>query len=244
MPEFQANRPSARNCSAVGRSGFSRNWTTSCSGDPLGRAQRLAALDVAVAGLGAGRLDAEGDERRRVGVDHRDRRADRLAELLGRLDHVVGRHDDHRAVGVVPGDDRGGQADARGACRAGRARPPRSPAGSSGSCARTASAWSAPVMIQDPLRRDQRRDPRDGLLEHRRVAVEAEQLLGPVAAALGPEPGAAATGHHDGVEHDASHPLIIRQFLNAITSDKAAPRPPAPAPAWPSARRRRGRTGG
>src|SRR5262249_2715725 len=30
---------------------------------------------------------------------------------------------------------------------------------------------------------------------------EAEQLLGPVAPALGPEPRAAATGHHDGVEH-------------------------------------------
>ena len=46
-------------------------------GDPLGLAQRLAALDVAVAGLGPGRPDAEGDEGGRVGVDDRDGRRGR-----------------------------------------------------------------------------------------------------------------------------------------------------------------------
>ena len=48
--------------------------------DAVAAAERLAALDVAVAGLGAGRLDAEGDERRGIGVDDRDGRADGLPE--------------------------------------------------------------------------------------------------------------------------------------------------------------------
>ena len=58
-------------------------------------------------------------------------------------------------------------------------------------------------MIRIRSGRDQGRDPRDGLLEHRAVAEEAEQLLGAVATALGPEPGAAASGHDDGVKHGA-----------------------------------------
>ncbi len=114
IPAFQANRPSARNRSAVARSGFSRNWTTLCSAIALGRAERLAALDVAVAGLGPGRLDAEGDEGGRVGVDHRERGLDGGVERLVGADDVVGRQDDHRAVGVLLGDDRRRQADARG----------------------------------------------------------------------------------------------------------------------------------
>ena len=53
----------------------------------------------------------------------------------------------------------------------------------------------------DPLGGDHRRDPLDGLLEEGPLAREVEQLLGAVAAALGPEPGAAAAGHDHGVEH-------------------------------------------
>ena len=72
-------------------------------------------------------------------------------------------------------------------------------AGRSGSCARVASAWSAPVTIKIRSRGHQGLDPRHRLLEHRRLAGEAEQLLGPVAAALGPESGPAAAGHDDRV---------------------------------------------
>ena len=57
---------------------------------------------------------------------------------------------------------------------------------------------------QDPLPGHQGLDPRHGLLEHGRVAGEAEQLLGPIAAALGPEPRPAAARHDDRVQHETS----------------------------------------
>ena len=34
IPAFQAKLPAARNCSAVARSGFSRNWITRWTGIP------------------------------------------------------------------------------------------------------------------------------------------------------------------------------------------------------------------
>ena len=114
-----ARRSRGRASRGTGRPGAARS--------PRRVAERLAALDVAVAGLGPGRLDAEGDEGRRVVVDDRDRRADGLAELLAGLDHVVGRHDDHRPVGVGLRDDRAPPGRRTPPCRAGRARPRRSP---------------------------------------------------------------------------------------------------------------------
>ena len=63
--------------------------------------QKRPALDVTVAGLGVGRLDAEGDERGWIVVDDRDRRPDGRAKRLGRLDHVIGGHDDHRRRRVL-----------------------------------------------------------------------------------------------------------------------------------------------
>ena len=55
-------------------------------------------------------------------------------------------------------------------------------------------------MIQNLLRRSQRREARDRLLDHGLLAVEREQLLGALFAAERPEAGAAATGQDYGIE--------------------------------------------
>ena len=209
MPEFQAKLPAARKASAVSTSGFSRNWIDPVDGDSVARLEQLAALDVAVAGLGASGLDAEGDQGRGIVLDHRDRGADGAQEGLGRLDDVIGGHDDHGAVGVFLADDPGGQADAgRRVARAGLGddvlRRDSRELGAGG------LGLVGTGDDQDALPGHQGLDPGHRLLEHRRVAVEAEQLLGPVAPALGPEPSAAASRHDDRVQHDTLLVLGVR----------------------------------
>ena len=58
-------------------------------GDPVARVEQLAALDVAISGLGSGRLDSEGHQGCGILLDHRDRGADRAQEGRDGLD----RHD-------------------------------------------------------------------------------------------------------------------------------------------------------
>ena len=65
MPLFQYQPPSASSCSATARSGFSRKRSRG-GVHPL-RARRCAGIDVAVAGLGPGRRDAERQELARPG---------------------------------------------------------------------------------------------------------------------------------------------------------------------------------
>ena len=61
--------------------------------------QRLAAADVAVAGLGRGRDHAEG--RQRTALDQRGRALDRHAEGIVVLDHVVGRQHQHHRLRIL-----------------------------------------------------------------------------------------------------------------------------------------------
>src|SRR5205823_2266368 len=72
-----------------------------------------AAVDVAVAGGGEGRHDAE--RYQGVGVLQGRLLGDLggATELLGRLDDVVGGRDQHDGVGVGAGDEGGAQADGR-----------------------------------------------------------------------------------------------------------------------------------
>ena len=116
---------------------------------------------------------------------------------------MIGGHDDHGAVRVFLADDPGGQPNARRRVAW---------AGLGDDVLRGDSRELSAGLLglvgtgddHDPLPGHQRLDPGHGLLEHRRVAVEAEQLLGPIAAALGPEPSAAASRHDDRVQHDTS----------------------------------------
>ena len=214
--------------------------------DPLGRPERLAALDVAVAGLGPGRLDPERDERGRVVVDHRDGRADGLAgtSRAGSMTWSAG-----MTIIVPSGSFLATIAAARptqGAVSRGQGSATTFAGGHVGELRADGLGLVGPGDDQDPVGRDQRGDPRDGLLEHRRVAVEVQQLLRPVPPALGPEPRPAAPGHHDGVEHGRSNPFCVESGRRSIVKGRgrAGLPPSGPARSSTSARRRRARTAG
>src|SRR5205823_4557817 len=81
--------------------------------DALALGELGPAVDVAVAGGGEGGDDAEGDQGVRVLLGDLGGDVGGAAELLHRLDDVVGGGDQHDRVGVVPGDQGGAQADAR-----------------------------------------------------------------------------------------------------------------------------------
>ena len=122
-----------------------------------------------------------------------------VQKRLGRLDHVIGRHDDHRrrrdpCLATIPA-----ARPTHGAVSRGQGSAIDVPGRQVGKLGPGRLGLVGAGDDQDPLRRHQGLDPRHGLLEHRRLAGQAEQLLGTVAAALGPEPSPAATGHDDRV---------------------------------------------
>ena len=172
-------------------------------GDSLAGLQQLAALDVAIAGLGAGRLDTKGDQGRGIVLDDRRRGLNRGQKDCGRLDDVVGGHDDHGAMGIFLADDPGGQANASG-CVARAGLGDDVFGGQLGKLGVGGFRLVGTGDDHDPLPGDQGLDPGHGLLEHRRVAKEPEELLGSIAAALGPEPRAASSRHDDRVQHETS----------------------------------------
>ncbi len=166
--------------------------------DAFATLQERSALDVAVAGLGAIGGDAEGHQRAGIVIDDRDRGPYRRPECLDGLDDVVGRHHDHGPIPILARDDARGQphawgrvawaglGDDVGGRQVGELGPRR-------------LGLVRPGDDHDAVGGHQVLDPRHGLLEHRRLARQTQQLFGPVAAALGPEPGAAAARHDDRV---------------------------------------------
>ena len=94
-----STRREATNCSARSAAGFSRKPLHAIDADALALGDLGAAVDVAVAGGGKRRRDAEGDQRRGVLLGHLRGDLDGPAEFLGRLDDVVGRRDEHDASG-------------------------------------------------------------------------------------------------------------------------------------------------
>ena len=155
----------------------------------------FAGLDVAVSGLGPGRLDAQHDDvvARR---GQRDALLQRLqkSRLVG--NHVIGRENAQHRLRILPLDQERGQS-------AGR----RSVARHwflDNLVARNARKLVGNLMRQkfvgdNPglFRRGQRLQSLHRLLDHGALAIERQHLLGPGTARAGPEAGSAATGKNN-----------------------------------------------
>lgn len=102
----------------------------------------LADVEVAVAGLGVGRGDADGHQQAVLGAA--DRRPQHGREGGDVADQLVGGEGTHDGVRVAAGDDRRGEADG-GARVAGVGSTRMLPSGRPGSCRATAAACATPV---------------------------------------------------------------------------------------------------
>ncbi len=167
-----------------------------------GRRQRLARLDVAVAGLGPRRGDAEGHEL--AGVGHRHGGIQRAIERVGLVHQVVGRADpEQRLAALLLADVERGERDrSRGVA------PDRLEQAMVGE-RRIDRLELAPH--QEVLRLGADRDhmlragapehPTRGLLEQRLRADQRRELLGQGVAAHRPQAGAGAAGEDYGDQH-------------------------------------------
>ena len=98
MPLFQKQSPAASRASATASSGFSTKLATLRTAPASSKGR--AGADVAVAGLGAGRRDAEGDEVACLGDGQRE--LDRPQQCRGIRDQVIRRADPQHRVGSEP----------------------------------------------------------------------------------------------------------------------------------------------
>jgi hypothetical protein len=119
---------------------------------------------------------------------------------LLRLDEVVGRHHGHRGVRIVAEDPHRGQADARRRVAPARLGEDRL-AGQLGKLCGDQVRQRRRGGDQHAVGSNQVAEPVDGGAEHGLRAGQAQQLLGPLRAALRPESRAGSPGHDDGVEH-------------------------------------------
>jgi hypothetical protein len=152
----------------------------------------VAGLDVAVAGFGAGGLNAQ-HHHVVAGRGHGDAPLQRLekARLVG--DHVIGGEDSQHRVGILPLDDEGGQSAGRSGVAGHRLLHDLS----GGHTLQLVGDLACQVFVGDDpglLRRGQRLEPLDGLLDHGALAIQRQNLLGVGAAGAGPEARTAASG--------------------------------------------------
>jgi len=155
-------------------------------------AGQVAGLDIAVAGLGAGRLNAQ-HHHVVSGGGHRDAFLQRLekARLVG--DDVVRGKDAQHRLGILALDEEGRQSAGRGGVA--RSRLLNDLTG--GHALQLVGDLVGQVFVGDDpdlLRPNQRLEPLDGLLDHGALAVQRQNLLGVGAARTGPEAGTAASG--------------------------------------------------
>ena len=173
--------------------------------------QRLGRTDVAVARLGPGRRDAEGQQLARLG--RRQGGVDRGVERI-RLAHQVVRGADpeqrirrHPLAGVE-----GGERDCRGGVAAERLEQPvtaelgRDPR----ELALDQKVLGLGADRDDPLGRRASEQATRRLLEQRLLAEQPHQLLGHGVAAQRPEAGAGTAGENHGHEHCRAHPFERR----------------------------------
>lgn len=163
-----------------------------------------AALDVAVAGLGARRRHAEGHEP--AGARERDAFGDRTLKRARILDHVIRGHDEHEVVGRVRERQRRKRERGRGVAAHrfeddGARRP-----------AERAQLFrdEEPVFL---VAHDDGRagaveavDPVRRFLQHRAPAEQGQELLGVVFARQRPQARARSAGQDDRVKRHAARP--------------------------------------
>ena len=127
---------------------------------------RLPLLDVAEAGTGPGRFDADRYQRARFLRRGRCRLSVSL-ESRGVLDDMICRQHDHRRKMVARPRPSPRPAPQPPRCRVSPVRPRYFPSGKSGSSSRTAASCSTLVRIRIRSRRHQSIEPRDRFFEQR-----------------------------------------------------------------------------
>ena len=176
MPLFQKQSPAASRASATASSGFSTKLATLRTAPP---SKGRAGADVAVAGLGAGRRDAEGDEVACPG--HRQREVDRPQQRRGIRDQVIRRADPQHGVGCEPaaGVERRQRDRGRGIASAWLEQPLRAEArGHLGQLRAHQEVVGLCAYRDDLLGRGAREQPPCRLLQQGLAADELRQLLG------------------------------------------------------------------
>ena len=158
----------------------------------------VAGLDVAVAGLGAGRLNAQ-HHHVVAGGGHGDGLLQRLEEARLVGDDVVGGKDAQHRVGVLALDEEGGQS-AGGSGVAGHRLADDLLGGHT--LQLVGDLGCQELVGDDPglLQVSERLETLDGLLDHGALAVEGKNLLGVGAARAGPEARTTASGKNHGTE--------------------------------------------
>ena len=158
----------------------------------------VGGLDVAVAGFGACRLNAQHHDVV-AGGGHGDALLQRLEEAWLVGNHMVGGKDAQHRIGVLPLDEEGSQS----AGRSGVARH-RLPDDLPGRHAlQLAGDLMGQVLVGDDpnlLQTGDRLEPLDGLLQHGALAVQSQNLLGVGAAGARPEARTAASSKNHGTE--------------------------------------------
>src|SRR5262249_40927012 len=95
------------------RSGFFAEAPDAANADALALSDFWAAMNVTVTRGRKIRGNAKGNESGRVLVSNESGNLDGAAELLGRLDDVIGRGDHHDGGGIAGDNEGGAEADAR-----------------------------------------------------------------------------------------------------------------------------------
>ena len=181
----------------------------------------VAGLDVAVAGFGAGGLDAQHHDVV-AGGGHGDALLQRLEEARLVGDHVVGGKDAQHRVGILALDEEGGQS-AGGGGVAGHRLLDDLPGGNA---LQLVGDLMGQVLVGDDpgiVQTGQRLEPLNGLLDHGALAVQGKNLLGVGAAGAGPEAGTAASGKNHRTKIDwlrhRRHILPDKRYVCTVTGE-------------------------
>jgi len=209
-------------------------------GDGAGIAlpHRRAGLDIAVAGMGAGRADA--DERDGIrGGGQRGRLRKRRGKGCRILDEMVGGLHDQHGTGILAGNDESGGRNRRGGVA--RHRLQQQQPRAAGFLQRGAREESVVLAghQQGPFRAGNRRRALDRLRQQAPVRAECQELLGMVAPAERPQPRSGAAAQNDRPDACLAHfPLCSP---NARQSASFLPISPFQArlATFPGSRRRR-----
>jgi hypothetical protein len=168
-------------------------------------------MDVPVSGRGRCRTNAERDQGVGKLVGELGGGVDGPTELLHRFDRMVGRHDDDGRLGVLAGDERRPEADARRGVAAHRFADD-VVCGNAGKLPDGFVAMGGRRDDPTAFERDLCLDTIERALQQCALAAKREELLRAGGSAPGPEPRPAAAGHDHRVEHNVSFTFQVASF--------------------------------